>query len=166
MERHKRSSWSRQTLWGEIRVEDHGYLYCRECRTSARPLHSYLGTDRETWSLLVQEAAVDLATDESCQKAVQKLARHHRGVEMNRSTALRLLHRHGAVAREFVSEKLQAALMKAASESRRRGGAVELDLHPVFLLHITLIVFLVGPPSRKSDLLPLTVLDQTLVEKF
>jgi len=85
MERHKRSSWSRQTLWGEIRVEDDGYLYCRECRSSARPLHSYLGTDRETWSLLVQEAAVDLATDESCQKAVEKLARHHRGVEMNRA---------------------------------------------------------------------------------
>ena len=128
MERHKRSSWSRQTLWGEIRVEDDTYLYCRECRTSARPLHSYLGTDRETWSLLVQEAAVDLATDESCQKAVEKLARHHRGVEMNRTTALRLLHRHGAMAREFVSEKLQAALMKAASESRRCGGAVELEV--------------------------------------
>lgn len=141
MERHKRSSWSRQTLWGEIRVEDDGYLYCRECMTSARPLHSYLGTDRETWSLLVQEAAVDLATDESCQKAVEKLARHHRGVEMNRTTALRLLHRHGAMAREFVSEKLQAALMKAASESRRCGGAVELEVEydggmvPVATLH-------------------------------
>jgi len=141
MQRHKRSSWSRQMLWGEMRVEDDGYLYCRDCRISARPLHSYLGTDRETWSLLVQEAAVDLATDESCQKAVEKLARHHRGVEMNRATALRLLHRHGATARELVSEKLRAALATAASESQRRGGAVELEVEydggmiPVAILH-------------------------------
>jgi hypothetical protein len=141
MERHKQSSWSRQTLWGKTRVEDDPYLYCRDCKTSARPLHSYLGTDRETWSLLVQEAAVDLATDESCQKAVEKLARHHRGVEMNRTTALRLLHRHGTMAREFVSEKLQQALGKAASESQCRGGAVELEVEydggmvPVATLH-------------------------------
>ncbi len=141
MERHRRSSWSRQTLWGETRVEDDGYLYCRDCKTSARPLHSYLGTDRETLSLLVQEAAVDLATDESCQKAVEKLARHHRGVEMNRATALRLLHRHGAMAREFVSERLRQALGKAASESQRCGGAVELEVEydggmiPVATLH-------------------------------
>lgn len=141
MQRHRRSSWHRQTLWGETRVEDDGYLYCRDCKTSARPLHGYLGTDRETWSLLVQEAAVDLATDESCEKAVKKLARHHPGVEMNRATALRMLHRHGAMAREFVSDKLRHALGKAASESQRRGGAVELEVEydggmiPVATLH-------------------------------
>lgn len=141
MERHRQSSWSRQTLWGETRVEDDGYLYCRDCKVSSRPLHGYLGTDRETWSLLVQEAAVDLATDESCQKAVEKLARHHRGVEMNRATALRLLHHHGAIAREFVSEKLQRALGKAASKSARCGEAVELEVEydggmiPVATLH-------------------------------
>jgi hypothetical protein len=141
MGRHRVSSWSRQTPWGEVRIKDDGYLYCRDCQTSSRPLHSYLGTDRETWSLLVQESAVDLATDESCQKAVEKLARHHRGVDMNRSTALRLLHRHGAMAREFVSEKLHAALMEAASESRRHDGTVELEVEydggmiPVATLH-------------------------------
>lgn len=141
MERHKRSSWSRQMLWGETRVEDDGYLYCRTCKISARPLHSYLGTGREMWSLLVQEAAVDLATDESCQKAVEKLARHHRGVQMNRGTALRLLHCHGARARKFVAEKLGAALRTAASESQRFGGAVELEVEydggmvPVATLH-------------------------------
>jgi hypothetical protein len=141
MERLKRSSWSRQTPWGEVRIKDDSYLYCRDCRASARPLHSYLGTDRETWSLLVQESAVDLATDESCQKAVEKLARHHRGVDMNRSTALRLLHRHGKMAREFVSGKLQAALMQAASESHRSEETVELEVEydggmiPVATLH-------------------------------
>jgi len=39
---------------------------------------------------------VDLATDESCATAVAKLQRHHPGVEMGRTTALRLLHQHGA----------------------------------------------------------------------
>lgn len=141
MENHKRSSWTRQTPWGEVRIKDDGYLYCRDCRASARPLHGYLGTDRETWSLLVQEYAVDFATDESCQKAVEKLARHHRGVEMNRTTALRFLHRHGEMAREFVSGKLRAALMQAADESRHGGGTVELEVEydggmiPVATLH-------------------------------
>lgn len=141
MQRHKRSTWRRQTLWGEVRVEDDAYFYCRDCGISARPLHHSLGTERETWSLLVQEAAVDLATDESCQKAVEKLARHHRGVEMNRTTALRLLHHHGALAREFVSQKLRQALMKAAGESRRHHGVVELEVEydggmvPVATLH-------------------------------
>jgi hypothetical protein len=141
MQRHKRSTWSRQTPWGEVRVEDDAYFYCRDCGSSARPLHSGLGTNRETWSLLVQEAAVDLATDESCQKAVEKLARHHPGVEMNRTTALRFLHHHGALAREFVSRKLRQALVKAAGESRRHRGAVELEVEydggmvPVATLH-------------------------------
>lgn len=37
MERQRRSSWSRQTLWGETRVEDDDYLCCRDCKTSSRP---------------------------------------------------------------------------------------------------------------------------------
>lgn len=141
MQRHKRSAWNRQTLWGGIRVQDDGYYYCRDCGMSARPLHDYLRTERETWSLLVQEAAVDLATDESCQKAVEKLARHHSGVEMNRTTALRLLHHHGSLAREFVARKLRQALEKAARASRRHQGAVELEVEydggmvPVATLH-------------------------------
>ena len=141
MQRHKRSTWSRQTLWGEVRVEDDAYFYCRGCGSSARPLHGTLGTSRETWSLLVQEAAVDLAADESCQKAVEKLARHHPGVEMNRTTALRFLHHHGWLARDFVSRKLRQALVKAAGESRRHRGAVELEVEcdggmvPVATLH-------------------------------
>ncbi|MFB3902423.1 MAG: hypothetical protein ACE15E_03140 [Acidobacteriota bacterium] len=141
MQRHKRSIWNRQTPFGAVRVEDDAYFYCRDCHTAARPLHPYLGTERETWSLLVQEAAVDLATDESCQKAVEKLARHHPGVEMNRTTALRFLHHHGMLAREFVGRKLRQALMKAAGESRRHRGAVELEVEydggmvPVATLH-------------------------------
>lgn len=141
MERHDKSSWTRQTMWGETRVEDDGYRYCRKCKMSDRPLHGYLGTDRETWSLLVQEMAVDLATDESCQTAVEKLGRHHRGIQMNRSTALRLLHHHGSNAREFIAEKFRHALQKAASESQLHQGAVELEVEydggmvPVATLH-------------------------------
>lgn len=36
------------------------YVYCRTCHDSERPLHGLLGTDWETWSLMVQEAAVDI----------------------------------------------------------------------------------------------------------
>jgi len=145
MQRHKRSAWNRQTLWGEVWVEEDVYFCCRDCHTSARPLRSSLGTERETWSLLVQEAAVDFTTDESCQKAVEKLARHHPGVEMNRTTALRFLHQHGTLARDFVSHKLRQALVKAAGESRRHRGAVELEVEydggmvPVATLHPILV---------------------------
>jgi hypothetical protein len=129
MQRHRTSRWERNTPWGKIEIEEDGYYICRSCKgSSARPLHSYLGTDRETWSLLMQEAAVDLATDESCQGAVEKLARHHPGVDMNRSTALRLLHHHGELARDFVAQKLHRALCEAAQEGKRLHTAVELEV--------------------------------------
>lgn len=129
MQRHRQSCWERNTPWGKIEIEEDGYYICRDCKgSSARPLHAYLGTDRETWSLIMQEAAVDLATDESCQGAVEKLARHHPGVEMNRSTALRLLHHHGELARDFVAQKLSETLCEAAKEGQRRHTVVELEV--------------------------------------
>lgn len=108
MEVLRRSPWLRKTMFGPVSVRD-PYVYCRFCQVSGRPLHPWLGTDREPWSLLAEEAAVDLATDESCEKAVAKLARHHRGVEMGRTTALRLLHTHGARARAFIDRTLAVA---------------------------------------------------------
>jgi len=105
------------------------YVYCRLCGGSERPLHAFLGTERETWSLPVQEAAVDLATDESCGKAVAKLERHHPGVEMERTVALRLLHEHGRHAREFIDRKLGAARHLAELPWGLRGeGAEELEV--------------------------------------
>jgi len=128
MERHRQSSWNRHTPWGEVRIDEDGYSYCRDCHTSDRSLHSFLGTGRETWSLIVQEAAVDLATDESCQKAVEKLARHHPGVDMHRSMALRLLHHHGDRAREFVAGKLNVALILGTQEANRNNAVVDLEV--------------------------------------
>ena len=125
---HRTTRWPRKTLLGPVLVED-PYVYCRFCHGSERPLHSLLGTDRETWSLDVQEAAVDLASDESCGKAVAKLERHHPGVEMDRTAALRMLHKHGAHAREFLDDKLGAARELAALPWGRRGeGAEELEV--------------------------------------
>lgn len=123
---HENSSWPHGGLLGEIQVHD-VYGYCPKCKESGRPLHEWIGTGVERWSLPVQEAAVDLASDESCQKAVAKLERHHPGVEMGRSTALRLLHEHGEHAREFVAEKLAAAVAAAAQEGRAP-GVVELEV--------------------------------------
>jgi len=116
--------WLRKTLLGTVQVRD-SYTYCRLCHESEKPLQASLGTDRETWSLPAQEAAVDLATDESCEKAVAKLARHHPGVVMGRTTALRLLHVHGGRARKFVDAKLFAARKAAAMPSARQVAAAE-----------------------------------------
>jgi hypothetical protein len=114
MEVLKRRSWPHETLHGAIQVPD-PYTYCRRCHEKDHPAHALLGTDRETWSLPVQEAVVDLASDESCGKAVAKLERHHPGVKMERTAALRQLHAHGRAARRFIDEKLEAA--RRASEA-------------------------------------------------
>jgi hypothetical protein len=128
LELHRRTTWTRQSPFGPVRVGD-PYAYCRRCHSSCRPLHAWLGTDRETWSLLVEEAAVDLASDESAGKAVAKLARHHPGVEMDRTAALRMLHAHGKQARQFIDEKLAAAANSAELTSVERGeGAAELEV--------------------------------------
>ena len=95
-------------------------MYCRVCHDAERPLHGFLGTDRETWSLLVQEAAVDLVADEPAGKAVAKLARHHPGVEMDRTAALRMLHEHGEHARDFIDRKLDAARERGELPAERR----------------------------------------------
>lgn len=126
---HRTTEWPRKTLLGPVHVRD-PYVHCRICHGSDRPLHAYLGTDRETWSLDVQEAAVDLASDESCGKAVAKLERHHPGVEMDRTAALRLLHEHGTHAREFIDEKLADArgLAEWLPSGRPTEGAHELEV--------------------------------------
>lgn len=125
---HRTTTWTRQSPFGPLTVQD-PYVYCATCHSSERPLHALLGTERETWSLVVQEAAVDLVADESAGKAVAKLARHHPGVEMDRTTALRLLHEHGARAREFVNSKLAEARKLAELPWGLRGeGAKELEV--------------------------------------
>lgn len=126
MEWHSKSIWTHGTPFGDIAVED-VYAYCRACHRSARPLHGWLGTDAQRWSLVVEEEAVDLAADESCQHAVDKLNRHHPGVEMGRTTVLRLLHKHGEHAREFTMQKLGAALAEAAREGFSE-GIIELEV--------------------------------------
>ena len=112
MEILQRGSWTHETLLGPVQVTD-PYTYCRVCHERERPVYAWLGTGPEDWSLPVQEAAVDLAADESCGKAVAKLARHHPGVRMGRATARRMLHRHGARARRFIAGKLAAAVARS-----------------------------------------------------
>jgi hypothetical protein len=125
---HRNTRWTRQTPYGPVVVRD-PYVYCKTCHGSERPLHSFLGTDRETWSLVVQEAAVDLASDESCGKAVAKLERHHPGVEMERTTALRLVHEHGKQARAFINDKLaEAQGIAGLPPALRPQGTEELEV--------------------------------------
>jgi hypothetical protein len=126
MEWHATTEWRHGTQFGDVRVRD-AYAYCRCCHESARPLHGWFGTGVERWSLAFEEKVVDLASDESCGKAVAKLARQHPGAEVGRTSALRMLHEHGANARSFVAEKLAGALAEAAKEGRRAGGVIELE---------------------------------------
>jgi hypothetical protein len=153
MEWNARSEWPRGTPLGDVTVSD-PYAYCRDCGQSARPLHGLLGTASERWSLDVQALAVDLATDESCQKAVAKLERHHPGVEMARTTALSLLHRHGEQAREFVASKLAGVLADAAKEGPRPGLA-ELEVeYDGGMIPVATLEPIPTPEGRQPELTP------------
>jgi hypothetical protein len=126
MQWHGTSTWAYATRFGDVEVQD-VYAYCRSCHASARPLHGWLGTAAQRRSLGLEQDVVDLATDESCQRAVDKLQRLHPGVRVERTMALRLLHQHGEQALEFIAEKLKGALVRAAQEGRREGIA-ELEV--------------------------------------
>jgi len=128
MEWHATSEWLHGTQFGDVRVKD-AYAYCRTCRKSARPLHGWLGTDDERWSLTLEEKVVDLASDESCGKAVAKLARQHSGVQVGRTTALRMLHEHGKKARAFINDKLaEARSVAELPPALRPKGTDELEV--------------------------------------
>ena len=153
MEWHATSQWRHGTQFGDLHVSD-AYAYCRTCHASARPVHGWLGTGVERWSLAVEEQVVDLAADESCQHAVAKLQRHHPGLVVGRSTALRLLHRHGARAREFVAAKLAVALAAAAQEGRRAGVA-ELEVeYDGGMIPVATLEPLTPPPGQAPERTP------------
>ena len=152
---HRTTTWTRQTPFGPLEVRD-PYVYCRSCHGSERPLHGLLGTDRETWSLVVQEAAVDLVADESAGKAVAKLERHHPGVKMDRTAALRLLHEHGAHVREFMQGKLDAARKLASLPWGLRGkGAEELEVEfDGGMIPVATMEKIEVPEGQKPELTP------------
>lgn len=152
MQWHSTSQWRHGTQFGDVRVKD-VYAYCRCCHESARPLHGWLGTDAERWSLALEEKAVDLASDESCGKAVAKLARQHPGAAMGRTTALRLLHEHGAKARHFVADKLAGALAEAAKEGRRTGGVAQLEVEfDGGMIPVATLEPIATPPGQQPEL--------------
>lgn len=122
MELHSNSTWKHGTPLGPVHVPDI-YAYCRSCHQACRPLHAALGTDREPWSLAVEKLALDLCTDESCERASRKLEQHHPGVQIGRTSMLRILHNNGALARGFVQRKLGQAWAQAAEEGCDRQQA-------------------------------------------
>jgi len=126
MELLANSTWKHGTPLGLVHVPDI-YAYCRPCGRACRPLHALLGTDREPWSLAVEKLALNLCTDESCERASHKLEQHHPGVQIGRTSMLRILHNNGALARDFVQRKLGQALEQAAQEGCDR---LQLDALP------------------------------------
>ena len=149
------TTWPRKTPFGVVAVRD-VYTYCRECKEAERPLCAWLGTASETWSLLVQEAAVDLASDESCAKAVAKLARHHPGVEMGRTTALRFLHTHGRRARAFIDTKLAAArALIAQPDCQQASHSDELEVeYDGGMIPVATLEPIEVPPGEEPELTP------------
>lgn len=124
MELLKKTVWSRHTLFGEVKVTDH-YARCRTYGESARPLHPLIGTRIERWSPAAQRVVVDLAADESCEKAVGKLGRLCPEARIDRSTARHFVIEHGQRACRFIAGRLgQGGREESESLTERE---VELD---------------------------------------
>lgn len=124
MEWNGDTSWNHGTQFGDVRVRD-PYCYCRGCHEAARPVHGLLGTSRQRWSLELEHKVVDLVVDESCGKAVEKLERQHPGTQMDRTAALRMLHKYGGLAREFVTDKFSTAIEQ---RNEQQHSATELEV--------------------------------------
>jgi len=150
----RRARWTCETLLGPVAIDD-PYVYCRACHASEHPAHAWLGTDRQRWSLVAQEAAVDLAADESCQKAVAKLGRHHAEVKMGRTTALRLLHHHGAEARTFIQEKLDSAEATVGAGRGTVVAAAELEAeYDAGMIPVATLVAITVKPGEEPKTTP------------
>lgn len=155
---HKTTIWTRETPFGQVSVRD-PYVYCPACHESDRPLHALLGTDRDKWSLIVQEMVVDLASDESCGKAVDKLKRHHPGVEVERTSALRMLHQHGKKARAFINEKLAMAErireLPELPPAKRKEVAEELEVeYDAGMIPVATLEPIEVPEGEEPELTP------------
>lgn len=154
MQWHANSHWLHGTQFGNVSVAD-VYAYCPRCRMSARPLHGWLGTSAQRWSLTLEEKVVDLASDESCGKAVAKLARQHGGVHVGRTTALRMLHAHGDNARDFVADKLAAAVAHATGEGKSADGIPELEAeHDCGMIPVATLEPIVTPEGQEPETTP------------
>lgn len=166
MEWHANTEWKRGTLPGTVSVKD-SYAYCRACKTSARPLHRWLGTDRERWSLRVEKVVVDLASDESCQGAVEKLERLYPGTSMDRTVALRFLHKHGERARGFIQEKLTKAIQKTEQEGKATVGVVELEVeYDGGMVPVAKLVPIQLPAGEEPELTPVRKLPKRKKEAY
>lgn len=164
---HRVTTWTHKTLFGDIQVPD-PYFYCRKCRVSARPLHRLLGTERETYSMGVQQAAVDLVSDESCGNAVKKLERHHPGVILERTAALRLLHSHGSTARQFLDAHLagaQARTLRPAIEQPTGAAEMEVEFDGG-MIPVAIFKPVAAPAGQTPELTPVRKLPKKKRECF
>ena len=164
---HRMTTWSHKTLFGDHQVPD-PYFYCRTCHCSARPLHRLLGTVRQAYSMGVQQAAVDLASDESCESAVLKLERHHPGVTFQRTSALRLLHSHGRAARRFLDQHLQSAQERILRpRAEQPAGATELEVEfDGGMIPVATFEPIAGPAGQAPQLTPVRKLPKKRRNSF
>ena len=96
-----------------------------------------------------------MACDESCQHAADKLERHHPGLSMERTTVLRMMHKHGAQAREFIEHKLDRALAQVGREGRSSGGLGELEVeHDGSMIPVGVLVPLPLVPGQQPERTP------------
>jgi hypothetical protein len=105
----------------------------------------------------VQQAAVDLASDESCARAVERLERHHPGVNLERTAALRLLHSHGREARHFLDLHLAGAHARTLRPSIEQPvGATEMEVEfDGGMIPIATFEPVAVPPGQTPELTPI-----------
>ena len=127
LKKHRKTEYDYRTTFGDININYDVYLYCEKCRSSIRPMHAKLGVNREDLSLELQKTIVDFGIDESGQQSAKKIKRHYPQVNINRSKVIRILHKHGEFAKQFILDKLNNKFNNINSEKSTH-FALELEV--------------------------------------
>jgi len=126
---HRREDISVRTVLGRVRV-DSPYLRNKATRETSRPIKTRLGLVGAGMTVALERALTDFGAEESFEMASKRLEEHY-GMEVGRTTILRVVERRAREAGEFIDQRLADAREAFGLPLAERPGAanmlVEMD---------------------------------------
>lgn len=126
---HRRKTITTRTILGRVRV-DSPYMYNKLSGESSRPVKSRLGLTGAGKTAALERALTDFGAEESFEMAARRVEEHY-GMEVGRTSILRVVERRAREAEEFIDDRLAEARQAFDLPLAERPGAnrmlVELD---------------------------------------
>ena len=115
------------TVYGKAVVTSPRLRGTRGHRSTYRPVHAELGLAGRMRSEAVERALCDFGAEASFEQAARRFTEHY-GIDVDRTSVLRIVHDHAAQAEEFVAKKLACAEQAFEQTVRDRPGVDEMLL--------------------------------------